>query len=311
VPVQWFEKLKQGLKKTAQIVGSNIKSVWNEGEKGAKLTEEQWEKIEDFLIQGDVGAENSHKWIQSLKNKTFSGERDFFRSLAQEIETCLAPFSRPFSWQPSPSTQVVLLAGVNGCGKTTSIAKLTRLCQDQGATKIEWAACDTFRAAAVDQLKEWSQRLHIPLYDTYPGQKDKVHASSLAFYALEQAQKKETELLFIDTAGRLQNNDPLMKEIEKIIRVLKKMDPDSPHHCLLVIDGTTGQNAFSQVEHFRKILPLTGLVVTKLDSSSKAGFLVHLTQKFQIPIAAVGVGEHVDDMNSFDAQAFTKSLLGV
>ncbi|GHS91632.1 signal recognition particle receptor FtsY [Alphaproteobacteria bacterium] len=313
--MSWLDKVRTGLKKSTQIIGDGLKKVLA-GKTAGKLTDAQLEEIGDILLQGDVGVETTLELLESLRGPVFESQQAVLSHLENQIEEILQPFSNPFSLAPCVETatcplQVVLMAGVNGSGKTTSIAKLTHLCYEQGAQKIEWVACDTFRAAAVEQLREWAAHLHVPVYDTYPGQGEKAHPASLAFYALEQAQKKGTEVLFVDTAGRLQNNDLLMNELAKIVRILKKWETAAVFQNILVLDGTTGQNVLSQVEHFQKIVPLTGLIVTKLDGTAKAGFLIHLCKKTKLSLVAVGVGEKVEDMNAFDPKTFAQALLGM
>ena len=201
---------------------------------------------------------------------------------------------------------MVLVVGVNGTGKTTTIGKMAKSFTDDGR-RVVLAAGDTFRAAAVEQLKIWGERSGCPVVAGNPG----ADAAGLAFDALQRAQQEQADLLLIDTAGRLHNKADLMAELAKIVRVLQKLDPDAPQDCLLVLDATTGQNALSQVETFQEMVPITGLVVTKLDGTAKGGVLIALAEKFGIPVRAVGVGESADDLRPFDAGAFARGLMGL
>jgi fused signal recognition particle receptor len=301
----WLDKLKSGLKKSSQLIESGIRRAFSE-----KTKEIQINDVFDCLILSDIGIETANTICDDLKKCKFGCADDALRKVAELIVLRLSSAAQPFCVTTTNSTHVVLVSGVNGSGKTTSIAKLTKQCLDLGLT-VEWAACDTFRAGAVDQLCVWGTRLGVHVYTTYPGQGAKPSPSALAYSALEQAKRNGVNVLFVDTAGRLQNNEPLMKELAHIATVLKKVDPAAPHQSLLVIDGTSGQNAFSQVELFKKFVPLSGIVVTKLDGTSKAGFLVGMFQKTQIPVVAIGVGERIDDMNTFDAQAFAHAIVGL
>jgi fused signal recognition particle receptor len=303
--MQWFEKLQQGLRKSAKFIGGGLKSVFSEST--ASLSGDQIESVFELLIQGDVGVEAADKICNMLKSKSFSSADEAMAAIALEIEMAIAKFSSPFSVSRQGKPSVILVSGVNGSGKTTTIAKLTKKCIDQGLS-VEWGACDTFRAAATEQLLVWGQRLGVNTYSNYR-QTTKPDPASLAFFSLEEATKRGTDALFIDTAGRLQNNDQLMHELAKIARVLKKIDPAAPTHSLLVVDATTGQNAHSQVNLFQRYIPLTGIVVTKLDGTSKAGFLVELCKKTSIPVVAIGVGEGLDDMDYLDPHAFANGLV--
>jgi fused signal recognition particle receptor len=214
--------------------------------------------------------------------------------------------AQPLAPDPAKKPHVVLVIGVNGTGKTTTIGKLAKALHDDGK-KVVLAAGDTFRAAAVEQLKIWGERSGCPVVAREQG----ADSAGLAFDALEQARREQADVLLIDTAGRLHNKANLMAELAKIARVLKKQDPDAPHDCLLVLDATTGQNALTQVSTFQEMLPITGLVVTKLDGSAKGGVLVALAETFGIPVRAIGVGEGADDLRPFDANAFARSLMGL
>ncbi|MDR1597486.1 MAG: signal recognition particle-docking protein FtsY [Holosporales bacterium] len=305
--MSWFDKLKNGLKKSSQLIGGSVRRAFVSSQGVFSVDD-----IFDSLIQGDVGVKVSSAICDMLKSRRFESVDVALQEVESLIVQRLTPASQPFRVVRGAGapTQVVLVSGVNGSGKTTSIAKLSQQCQEQGLS-VEWAACDTFRAAAVDQLALWGERLQVPVYTTYPGQRDQGTPAALAYYAVEQARAKGTDVLFVDTAGRLQNNEALMRELERVVKVTSKLDSAIPHQSLLVLDGNTGQNTYSQVEMFKKYIPITGVVVTKLDGTSKAGFLIGLYEETGIPVVAVGVGEQIDDLNALDVQLFAKTLLGL
>ena len=228
------------------------------------------------------------------------------RALAQDIARILEPVAAPLVVEAARKPHVVLVVGVNGSGKTTTIAKLASLYKAQGL-KVLLAAGDTFRAAAIDQLKIWGERSGCAVVAGAPG----ADAAGLAYEALETARREACDLLLIDTAGRLHNKADLMAELQKIIRVLKKLDGSAPHDTLLVLDATIGQNAHAQVETFKALAGITGLALTKLDGSARGGVLVALAERFALPVHAVGVGEGLDDLRPFEARDFANSLLGL
>ena len=255
------------------------------------------ESLEELLIQSDMGVETSLKVTAAIAEGRFGrrvGASEIRAALAAEIAAILEPVARPMPIYPR-RPQVVLVVGVNGSGKTTTIGKLASQFRAAGKTVVI-AAGDTFRAAAVEQLQIWGDRAGVPVM-TAPQGSD---PASLAFDALARAEAEGADLLLIDTAGRLQNREDLMAELAKIVRVIRKRDPDAPHNTLLVLDASTGQNALSQVEIFRKIADVTGLVMTKLDGTAKGGVLVALADRFGLPIHAIGVGEGIDDLAPFD-----------
>ena len=227
-------------------------------------------------------------------------------ALAEEISEILRPVAIPLSINPSYAPHVVLVCGVNGSGKTTTIGKLAKQFADEGRN-VMIAAADTFRAAAVEQLEAWGERSGSPVIKSSPG----GDAAALAYTAFEQAKTAASDVLIIDTAGRLQNRKDLMSELEKIVRVLAKVDEAAPHSILLVMDATVGQNAHSQVQVFQEAVDVTGLVLTKLDGSAKGGVVVALAQKFGLPLHAVGVGEGIGDLRHFEAETFARSLMGL
>ena len=301
----WFGRLRAGLSKSSNKLVDGISSVFTR----RKLDDEAVEGLEEVLIMSDVGPSTSAMLAAKIAATRF--EKDITgeavrEALAREIATILEPVAQPLVPDPARKPHVVLVIGVNGTGKTTTIGKLAKALHDDGK-KVVLAAGDTFRAAAVEQLKIWGERAGCPVVAREQG----ADSAGLAFDALDQARRDGADVLLIDTAGRLHNKANLMAELGKIARVLKKQDPDAPHDCLLVLDATTGQNALSQVSTFQEMLPITGLVVTKLDGSAKGGVLVALAEKFGIPVVAIGVGEGADDLRPFDATAFARGLMGL
>lgn len=272
------------------------------------LDDAMLEDLEDLLIQSDMGVDTSARVAANLAQGRF-GKRlsviEIKTALADEIARILEPVARPLPIMPK-RPQVILVVGVNGSGKTTTIGKLASQFRAAGKSVVI-AAGDTFRAAAVEQLQVWGTRAGVPVM-TAPEGSD---PASLAFDALTRAQADGADLLMIDTAGRLQNRADLMEELAKIVRVLRKVDPTAPHTTLLVLDATTGQNALLQVEVFRKIADVSGLVMTKLDGTAKGGVLVALADRFGLPIHAIGVGEQIDDLAPFDPQDFARALVGL
>jgi fused signal recognition particle receptor len=272
------------------------------------LDDDMLEELEELLIASDMGVDTalrvSANMAEGRMGRRLSAQ-DVKRLLAAEIARVMEPVARPMPLYPS-RPQVVLVVGVNGSGKTTTIGKLASQFRAAGKSVVI-AAGDTFRAAAVEQLQVWGDRAGVPVL-TAPEGSD---PASLAFEALEKAQADGADLLMIDTAGRLQNRYDLMEELAKIVRVIRKVDPNAPHNTLLVLDATTGQNALRQVETFRDIADVSGLVMTKLDGTAKGGVLVALADKFGLPIHAIGVGEQIDDLAPFDPEEFAAALTGL
>lgn len=297
-----WAKLKSGLLKTSQALTEGITSVFTH----RKLDEETLDEFEDLLIQTDMGIKVAADLRELLKKQRMHQEvteLEIKEWLATEITQILEPVAVPLDIVHKP--HVILMIGVNGVGKTTTIAKLSQGWIKEGR-KVLWAAGDTFRSAAVEQLQVWGKRLSVEVLTTKSG----GDSAGLAFDALKKAQEANIDVLCIDTAGRLQNKKHLMEELEKIIRVLKKADVDAPHTVLLVLDATTGQNAVDQVKTFQEMIGINGLVVTKLDGTAKGGVVVALSKQFKIPIIALGVGEGVEDLRSFNANDFAKALVG-
>jgi fused signal recognition particle receptor len=272
------------------------------------LDDAMLEQLEEVLIGADMGVDTALRVTANIAEGRF-GKRvssdEIKTALAAEITRIMIPVARPMPLYPK-RPQVVLVVGVNGSGKTTTIGKLASQFKAAGKSVVI-AAGDTFRAAAVEQLQVWGQRAGVPVL-TAPEGSD---PASLAYEAMTKAQESGADLLMIDTAGRLQNRADLMEELSKIVRVIRKKDPDAPHNTLLVLDATTGQNALNQVEIFRKLADVTGLVMTKLDGTAKGGVLVALADKFGLPIHAIGVGEQIDDLAPFDPEDFARALVGL
>ena len=274
-----------------------------------KLDAATLDDLEDLLIQSDLGIATTGRITDAIAKGRFEkgiSAGDVRTVLATEVERVLAPVARPLVIDPLKKPHVIMMVGVNGTGKTTTIGKLAAKFKAEGKSVV-LAAGDTFRAAAIDQLKVWGERTGCPVVARNVGE----DASGLAYDALKQAQVTGADVLLLDTAGRLQNKQVLMEELEKVIRVLKKLDPSSPHDVILVLDATTGQNALQQVEVFRERAGVTGLVMTKLDGTARGGILVAIAEKFGLPIHAVGVGEGADDLQSFAASDFAHAIAGV
>jgi fused signal recognition particle receptor len=303
-PLTFFEKLKEGLSRSTAGLSDSITGIFTKRPLDATTLGE----LEEALIKADLGGAQAAAIAQAIGHGRYDSmisDYDLKRILADEIGNILAPVEKPLAVDRTKAPFVILVAGVNGTGKTTTIGKLAkRLARD--GNKVMLAAGDTFRAAAIEQLQIWGRRIGAEVVAGNQG----ADAAGLAYDALARAKAQKADVLLIDTAGRLQNKAGLMAELEKIVRVLRKLDPGAPHAVLLVLDATTGQNAIQQVEAFRSIVPLTGLVMTKLDGTAKGGILVALAAKFQLAVPFIGVGEGEDDLQPFDAQAFAKALTG-
>jgi fused signal recognition particle receptor len=300
-PPTFFDRLKAGLAKSAGALGLDalVKK---------KLDAASLEELEEALIRADLGAAQAKAITAAVAKGRYDDDVatfDLRRVLADEIAKILQPVAKPLVIDPAIKPFVILVAGVNGTGKTTTIGKIAAKLAHEGH-KVVLAAGDTFRAAAIEQLQVWGQRAGAEVVSRSAGS----DAAGLCFDAYTQARQSGADVLLIDTAGRLQNKAGLMAELEKIVRVLKKQDAAAPHATLLVLDATTGQNALSQVEAFAAAVPLTGLVMTKLDGTAKGGILVALAARFGIAVHYIGVGEREDDLQSFSADVFAKALTG-
>jgi fused signal recognition particle receptor len=300
----FFSRLKEGLSRSTQKLTENITAVF----KKRRLDDAALEELEEILIAADLGTEVARRVIENFRRTRFGTEiteDEIKQSLAEEIAAILTPVAHPLRLDPAKQPHVVLVVGVNGTGKTTTIGKLAQTFRDQGKRPI-LVAGDTFRAAAVEQLQIWGERTGAPVIAGSAN----ADAAGLAFNALMRAKAEGADVLLIDTAGRLHNKAVLMEELRKIIRVLRKQDETAPHSVLLVLDATTGQNAVQQVRVFKDMVDITGLVVTKLDGSARGGIVVALAETFGLPVHAVGVGEQASDLRPFDAGDFARGLVG-
>jgi fused signal recognition particle receptor len=301
----WLSRLRSGLAKSTKRVTESITGLFTK----KKLDQQTLDELEDALIQADLGVTVAARLVEKLGRERFGKEvtdEEVRSAFANDIAEILQPVAPSLVIDPARKPHVILVIGVNGSGKTTTIAKLANLYKREGR-KVMLAAGDTFRAAAVEQLKIWGDRAGVPVIARETG----ADAAGLAYEALERAKAEGCDVLLIDTAGRLHNKANLMDELAKIVRVLAKLDAEAPHSCLLVLDATTGQNAHAQVETFKTMSPVDALVVTKLDGSAKGGVLVALAEKFKLPVVAVGVGEGIDDLRPFEARAFARGLMGL
>ena len=307
----WLQKLKQGLSKSSQKVSESLKSLTSLSSlMGAtKLDAASLEEVEDALIGADLGTKSAARLADAMRKHKFDGpvtSDSLAAALADAIAEILHPVATPLVPDPVHRPHVLLLVGVNGSGKTTTAGKLAQQWHQQGKT-VMLAAGDTFRAAAIEQLQIWGDRTGTQVIAGDQG----GDAAALAYAALKKAQKEQADILIIDTAGRLQNRTELMDELAKIVRVIRKLDASAPHDSVIVLDGTVGQNALSQVKAFQQAADVSGLIVTKLDGSAKGGVVVALAEEFGLPVHAVGVGEGADDLQPFDAQEFANALTGV
>jgi len=300
----FFSRLKEGLTRSTQKLTQGITDVFTK----RTLDDAALDELEELLIAADLGPRVAVRVIDNFRRSRFGKEvtdEEVKTTLAAEIAAILEPAAVPLVIDPTRAPHVVMMVGVNGTGKTTTIGKLAQFYRDQGI-KPMMVAGDTFRAAAVEQLQVWGQRTHVPVVR---GAQESDPAS-LAFDALGRASAEGIGLLLIDTAGRLHNKTALMEELRKIIRVIKKRDPSAPHSVILVLDATTGQNAVQQVRVFKEMVDITGLIVTKLDGSARGGIVVALAEEFALPVHAVGVGERLEDLRPFSAAEFAYGLVG-
>jgi fused signal recognition particle receptor len=300
----FFSRLKDGLQRSTQKLSTNLTAAISH----RKLDDAALEELEEALIASDLGTAVAARIIGSFRRTRFGREvtdAEVKDALATEIAAILTPVARPLLLNPALHPHVILVAGVNGTGKTTTIGKLAQAWVSEGKKPV-LVAGDTFRAAAVEQLQIWGQRTGAPVISGPPN----TDAAGLAFDALTRARASNADVLLIDTAGRLHNKAALMEELSKIIRVLRKQDATAPHSVLLVLDATTGQNAIEQVRVFKEMVDVTGLIVTKLDGSARGGIVVALAEAFGLPVHAVGVGEQAGDLRPFDAMDYARGLVG-
>ncbi len=301
----WYQRLRAGLARTSSQLTGQIAALFTK----RKLDDETLEDLEDLLIQSDLGVETAMRITGALSSERYGRDvtgEDVSRIMAAEISKVLVPVAKPLQLDLGHKPHVILVVGVNGTGKTTTIGKLAAKLSGSGL-KVMLAAGDTFRAAAIEQLKIWADRTGSEFIGTKLG----ADAAGLAYDAFEQARAKKSDVLIIDTAGRLQNRAELMAELEKIVRVLGKLDPEAPHTVLQTLDATTGQNALQQVEIFRNVAGVNGLIMTKLDGTARGGILVGIAARHKLPVYFIGVGEGVDDLEPFEAEDFASAIAGL
>jgi len=298
-----FDKFKLGLGKSSKNFSSGLNSFIFK----RKIDENTLNELEDFLIQSDVGVESAKELREKFANTKVNPKtsiNDIYKIFSNYISEILKPLEKNLENIEENKPSVILIAGVNGVGKTTTIGKLGKILSKNNK-KVVFGAADTFRAAAVDQLEVWAKKINAEIVKSEEG----ADPASVAYKALDYAKKNNSDYLIIDTAGRLQNKKNLMEEFKKIIKVLKKIDINTPHEIFLILDATTGQSAISQVEEFKKISPITGIIMTKLDGTAKGGILLAIAKKFELPIVALGMGEKEDDLQIFNAEYYANALM--
>ncbi|MFL1465130.1 signal recognition particle-docking protein FtsY [Marinobacter sp. HN1S83] len=302
--VSVLERIRQGLGKTRATLSSGLSDLFAVGK---KIDEDLLEEIETTLLMADVGVTATSEIIESLTDKLERNQLKDGAALRQalrdELHGLLKDVTKPLELDSTKQPYVILMVGVNGVGKTTTIGKLTRKFQDEGKS-VMLAAGDTFRAAAVEQLQVWGERNNVPVVAQHTG----ADSASVIFDAIQSAQSREVDVVIADTAGRLQNKDNLMNELEKVVRVMKKLDDTAPHEVMLVLDAGTGQNALSQAQVFQQAVGVSGITLTKLDGTAKGGIVFAIARQLQLPIRFIGVGEQVADLRSFDAETFVDAL---
>ena len=299
-----FDKFKLGLTKSSKSLSSGLNDLIFK----KKIDENTLNELEDFLIQSDVGVESAkelkEKFANTKINPKDSNQNDVYKIFSNYVSEILKPLEKNLENIESNKPSVILVAGVNGVGKTTTIGKLGKILR-KNENKIIFGAADTFRAGAINQLEIWAKRINADIIKSDEGS----DPASVAYKALEYGEKNNFDFILIDTAGRLQNKKNLMDEFKKITTVIKKIDPSAPHETFLILDATTGQSAINQVEEFKKITPITGIIMTKLDGTAKGGILLAIAKKFKLPIIALGMGEKEDDLQMFNAEHFANALI--
>ena len=299
-----FDKFKLGLSKSSKNLSSGLNDLIFK----KKIDENTLNELEDFLIQSDVGVESAKELKEKFSNTKInpknSSKDDIYKIFSNYISEILKPLEKDLENIKSNKPNVILIAGVNGVGKTTTIGKLGKIL-GKSKNKIILGAADTFRAGAVNQLEIWANRINADIIKSDEG----ADPASVAYKSLEHGKKYNFDYILIDTAGRLQNKKNLMDEFKKITTVIKKIDPSAPHETFLILDATTGQSAINQVEEFKKITPITGIIMTKLDGTAKGGILLAIGKKFKLPIIALGMGENEDDLQIFNAEHYAKALM--
>ena len=299
-----FEKFKLGFKKSAESISSGLREIIIKKE----IDDETLDKIEEFLVSSDVGIDSASEIREIIAQKKIDPKNnpidEINNILKQYIVELMTPLEKNSFFDRKDKLNVTLISGVNGVGKTTSIGKIGKILK-QNHNDVLFAACDTFRAAAIDQLEKWSEKIGATIVKSNPGS----DPASVAFKALEESKKKNINQVLIDTAGRLQNKKNLMDEYKKIVNVISKLDNSAPHEIILVLDATSGQNVINQFEEFNKIIPITGLIMTKLDGTAKGGILVSISKKYKVPIIGLGLGEKEDDLQIFNAKKFADAFI--
>ena len=299
-----FEKFKIGFQKSASNLTTGLKEIILKKE----IDDQTLNKIEDFLISSDVGVDAASDIKDMISQKKIDPSKEVIDEvnhlLKQYILSLMQPLERKDFFNAQDKLNIILVSGVNGVGKTTSIGKIGKKFRENNS-KVLFSACDTFRAAAIDQLEQWANKINVEIVKSDPGS----DPASVAFKSLDEAKKNNYNQVIIDTAGRLQNKKNLMEEYKKIAKVINKFDDTGPHEVLLVLDATSGQNVINQVEEFNKIIPLTGLIMTKLDGTAKGGILIATAKRFKIPIVALGLGEKEDDLEIFDSESFASAFV--
>ena len=303
--MSWLKKLTEGLKKTSSSAKSKLSGIFV----GKKIDANTMESLEEALISSDLGVSASQKIVKEFE-KNYSGktsdQEELLEALSKSISNILEPLEKELIVSDDHHPHIMMLVGVNGSGKTTTAGKLAKRFSQQGK-KVILVAADTFRAAAIEQLKGWAEKTSVELISAERG----ADPAALVYQSIEKARIQKTDLILIDTAGRLQNRIELMEELAKIVRVIKKLEPEAPHDSLIVLDGTVGQNALSQLKAFLDVAAITGLIMTKLDGSARGGVLVALAEEFGLPIHLIGVGETAEDLQDFNAIAYSRALLGL
>ena len=298
-----FDKFKIGFKKSASALSSGIKEIIIKKE----IDDKNLDKIEEFLIQSDVGIEAASEIKEIISTKKIDPKKDLSTEinliLKEYIISLMKPLENNYFFEKKDKLSATLISGVNGVGKTTTIGKIGKILKTNG-NKVMFAASDTFRAAAIEQLENWAKKIDVKIIKSSQGS----DPASVAYKAIEEALRNNFNQVLIDTAGRLQNKKNLMEEYKKIANVTKKIDPDAPHNVILVLDATSGQNVINQVEEFNKIIPITGMIMTKLDGTAKGGILLALAKKYKLPLIALGLGEKEDDLQIFDAEKFAEAF---
>tara|TARA_B100000524_G_scaffold318077_1_gene197397 strand:+ start:829 stop:1746 length:918 start_codon:yes stop_codon:yes gene_type:complete len=299
-----FEKFKLGFKKSANNFATGLREIIIKKE----IDDSTLDKIEEFLISSDVGIDAASDIKDIIAQKKIDPKQDPIsevnKILKEYIIELMEPLEKKEFFEKKENLNVILVSGVNGVGKTTTIGKIGKILKENN-NKVLFSACDTFRAAAIDQLEKWAEKTNISIIKSNPGS----DPASVAYKALEHAKSNDIKQVLIDTAGRLQNKKNLMDEFKKIVNVIKKSDDTAPHEVILVLDATSGQNIINQLEEFNKIIPLTGLIMTKLDGTAKGGVLISISKKYKVPIVGLGLGEKEDDLQIFNAEQFANAFI--